>query len=85
MAYQWTLLGKHPLDLLESQAVAQCTGWNLSQLLYSALSEARDKVARETGMSPEDIAKLSNRERARICRKYRAALSAIRVWPAHRD
>jgi hypothetical protein len=67
------------------RAVAQCAGWNLSQFLYHALFKAKESVAREIGMPPEDIAKLSKRERADISRKYRAAMSVIRIWPADRN
>jgi hypothetical protein len=60
----------------EIRAAARCAGWNLSQFLYFALLEARNKVAEELGISPSNLGKLSKRECDAIGRKYRLALVA---------
>lgn len=67
------------------RAAAQCAGWTLSQFLYHALLQARDEVAKEVGLRPEDLDKLSDRERVAVCRKYRAVMSVERIWPAQRN
>ena len=58
-------------------ARAECMGTTVRDFVSSALLDELDACAREIGMSPRDIAKLSKRERRKICHKYCLVVNAL--------
>ena len=58
-------------------ATAECMGTTVRDFVSSALLDELNACAREIGMSPRDIAKLSKRERREICHKYCLIVNAL--------
>jgi hypothetical protein len=63
-------------------AIVKCIGWDVQHFVSQAILSAVHEAAREIGVDPPDIAKLSDRQRAEICRKYRSVAGVTRkIYP----
>jgi hypothetical protein len=63
----------------EIRAAAQCTGLPIQTFVYLALLSARAEVAKQIGIPPAEMAKLSKRQRSDICRKYCSVMQCTPV------